>query len=241
MSTLHRAILLAMAGALSPLVTVATADFCASNPHQNKLGSSKDRYAGLNDNLQRALQAYEKAPTTEAFALVLAGLPEAESRADTAPLYVLGTNASATRNDVCYWVVRLTRKLPPIDAACPNAELAAELQLVGRKCWVIYFGSNKCNITAEANAELEDAETALKECGGACSVNVVGHADTFFPRRYSQRLSECRANAAKSNLVGRGIEESRIKASGRGEDDLEEPTKDGVREPLNRRATIEIN
>ena len=106
--------------------------------------------------------------------------------------------------------------------------------------YVIYFGFNKCNITADADEVLAEAATAARQLG-TVAIRIVGHTDTVGSPRANQRLSECRANAAKSNLVGRGIPASSISASGAGETQLFIQTGDGRKEPQNRRATVDLN
>jgi OOP family OmpA-OmpF porin len=108
------------------------------------------------------------------------------------------------------------------------------------KHFIIFFGFNKCNITAEADSVLSEAASAAKS-GGSASVTIVGHTDTVGSTKYNQKLSECRANAAKSNLVGKGVPDGAISASGKGETELMVQTGDGVKEPQNRRATIDLN
>jgi len=108
------------------------------------------------------------------------------------------------------------------------------------KHFIIFFGFNKCNITAEADSVLSEAAAAAKS-GGSASVTIVGHTDTVGSPKYNQKLSECRANAAKSNLAGKGVPEGAISASGKGESELMVQTGDGVKEPQNRRATIDLN
>jgi outer membrane protein OmpA-like peptidoglycan-associated protein len=105
--------------------------------------------------------------------------------------------------------------------------------------FVVFFGFNKCNITAEADAVLTEAASAAKTHGSA-SVLIVGHTDTVGSNSYNQKLSECRANAAKSGLVSKGIGEGQITATGRGETELLVKTGDNVKEPQNRRATIDL-
>lgn len=108
------------------------------------------------------------------------------------------------------------------------------------KQFIIFFGFNKCNITAEADAVLSEAASAAKS-GGSASVRIVGHTDTVGSNDYNQKLSECRANAAKANLVGKGVSEGSISTSGKGESELMVQTGDGVKEPQNRRATVDLN
>ena len=108
------------------------------------------------------------------------------------------------------------------------------------KQFIIYFGFDKCDISAEADAVLADAAATAKSTGSA-SISIVGHTDSSGSDAYNQKLSNCRATAAKTNLVGKGIAEGSIKTSGRGETELLVKTGDGVKEPQNRRATIDLN
>jgi outer membrane protein OmpA-like peptidoglycan-associated protein len=119
---------------------------------------------------------------------------------------------------------------PPVLPPQPSAE---------PEQFVIFFGFNKCNITAEADAVLSEAASAAKTTGAA-SILIVGHTDTVGSNSYNQKLSDCRASAAKSGLVSKGINEGQISASGRGETELLVKTGDNVKEPQNRRATIDL-
>ena len=106
--------------------------------------------------------------------------------------------------------------------------------------FIIFFGFNKCNITAEADSVLSEAASAAKSMGSA-SVTIVGHTDTVGSNKYNQKLSECRAHAAESNLEGKGVPKGAISASGKGETELMVQTGDGVKEPQNRRATVDLH
>ncbi|MBU6157116.1 MAG: outer membrane beta-barrel protein [Alphaproteobacteria bacterium] len=108
------------------------------------------------------------------------------------------------------------------------------------KQFIVFFGFNKCNITAEADSVLAEAAAAAKTTGAA-AIRVVGHTDTSGSNAYNQKLSECRADAVKTNLVGKGIAEGSISTSGKGEAELMVQTGDGVKEPQNRRATVDLN
>lgn len=122
---------------------------------------------------------------------------------------------------------------PPVAPAPPPPPVAEPKQ------FIIYFGFNKCNITPEADKVLGEAADAAKTDGSA-SVQIVGHTDTVGSDAYNQKLSDCRANAAKSGLVGKGVPAGSITASGRGETELLVKTGNNVKEPQNRRATIDI-
>jgi len=72
-------------------------------------------------------------------------------------------------------------------------------------------------------------------------VLVVGYADTSGSAAYNVGLSNRRARTVADSLVSMGVAGGVIALDGKGETALARPTADGVREPLNRRATIGIN
>ena len=77
--------------------------------------------------------------------------------------------------------------------------------------------------------------------GNATSIAVVGHADRSGSDAYNLRLSERRAKAVADALVGLGVAQTKLTVDWKGESQPAVPTPDGVKEPLNRRATIGVN
>jgi len=69
---------------------------------------------------------------------------------------------------------------------------------------------------------------------------VVGHTDTSGSNEYNLRLSMARSAAVKAGIGSNGIAAVAISTSGRGESELMVQTGDGVKEPQNRRATIDL-
>jgi len=124
--------------------------------------------------------------------------------------------------------------LPPAPPAPPPAP-----PMDAPEQFVIFFGFDKCNITAEADAVLSEAASAAKTTGAA-SIRIVGHTDTMGSNAYNEKLSNCRADAARSGLVSKGVDAGSISSSGRGETELLVKTGDNVKEPQNRRATIDL-
>lgn len=108
------------------------------------------------------------------------------------------------------------------------------------KQFMVFFGFNKANLTAEASRVVADAAAAAKEFGSA-SIVVVGHTDTVGSNAYNDALSMRRSQAVKDGLAGHGIPASAISTAGRGESELMVQTGDAVKEPQNRRATIDLN
>jgi len=70
---------------------------------------------------------------------------------------------------------------------------------------------------------------------------VVGHADTSGAAAYNVRLSEKRSKAVADAMVGLGVNAAALAVDWRGEAEPAVDTGDGVKEPLNRRATIDVN
>ncbi len=118
---------------------------------------------------------------------------------------------------------------PPPPLAAPSAP----------RQFLVFFGFNKTVLTVEAQRVVADAAAAAKQYGSA-SLVVVGHADTVGSKQYNQQLSERRAATVRSALIGQGIETSKITASGHGETELLVQTDDNVKEPQNRRTSIEL-
>jgi outer membrane protein OmpA-like peptidoglycan-associated protein len=108
------------------------------------------------------------------------------------------------------------------------------------KQFIVFFGFNKANLTSDAQRVVAEAAAAAKTNGSA-SILVTGHTDTVGSNRYNDRLSVRRATAVKDELVRQGIGAGMISAVGKGEMELMIQTGDNVKEPQNRRATIDLN
>lgn len=117
---------------------------------------------------------------------------------------------------------------PPVEPAAPARQ------------FIVFFGYNKYNLTSAGQRVVTEAVRAVQETGAA-TVLITGHTDTMGSPDYNQRLSMRRANAVKSELVRQGVSAAAISATGKGELELLVQTNDNVKEPQNRRATIDIN
>ena len=104
----------------------------------------------------------------------------------------------------------------------------------------MYFPFDKYILTPEAQTVVQAAADYART-GTPTSVVIVGHTDTSGSDAYNLRLSERRAKAVADALVGAGVGQSSLQVDWKGEKDLAVPTPDGVKEPLNRRATINVN
>lgn len=117
---------------------------------------------------------------------------------------------------------------PPPPPACPTSE------------FVVYFEWDRSNLNQAALETLDAAVARARECNIA-NVVVVGHTDTSGSTAYNQGLSERRASVVREALVARGIGAGSITTQARGETELARATRDGVREPLNRRTAVTIS
>ncbi|MFN7358659.1 OmpA family protein, partial [Brevundimonas sp.] len=106
--------------------------------------------------------------------------------------------------------------------------------------FVVYFDWDRSTLTAEAQQVVTQA-AAYARSGNPTRVLVVGHTDTSGSAAYNLGLSNRRARTVADALVAAGVNGGVVSLDGRGETQLARATADGVREPLNRRATVDIN
>jgi OmpA-OmpF porin, OOP family len=104
--------------------------------------------------------------------------------------------------------------------------------------YIVFFGFNKSNLTSEAQQVVAEAAAAAKQMGTA-TIIVTGHTDTVGGNAYNNRLSQRRADVVRDELSRQGVT-SKIVANGKGETELLVQTADNVKEPQNRRATIDL-
>jgi outer membrane protein OmpA-like peptidoglycan-associated protein len=129
-------------------------------------------------------------------------------------------------------------------AACREGFMAAMAQLeagvsVSPAGYMVFFDFDKYDLTPEAQQIVQAAAEAARKDGYAKLV-VTGHTDTVGSDEYNEALSIRRAEAVQQALIDLGIPADQITTRALGETSPLVPTGDGVREPQNRRAEIEI-
>jgi outer membrane protein OmpA-like peptidoglycan-associated protein len=104
----------------------------------------------------------------------------------------------------------------------------------------VIFSSGTATILPTALQRLDDVATALKHEPNARFI-VDGYADSRGSESTNLKLSEARAHAVRDYLIGRGVDSSRIRAVGRGEENpiASNATPEG--RANNRRVEIIIN
>jgi OmpA-OmpF porin, OOP family len=129
--------------------------------------------------------------------------------------------------------------------ACGSAEPEAPATVVAKQdgpvvpnSYLIYFDWDKAVLNEAGQKKLSDVTSDLKRKDTPYALVLNGHADASGSEPYNMKLSERRAHKVKALLTGLGIPDKAISVFAFGETDLAVPTKDGVREPLNRRVEI---
>jgi OOP family OmpA-OmpF porin len=125
------------------------------------------------------------------------------------------------------------------DGAAPPQPKPVDPPKSAPKQFIVFFGFNKSNLTPEAMQVVTDAAAAAKAYGSA-SISIVGHTDTVGSNEYNMRLSMRRSQTVKDALASLGVAPETISTGGRGEAELMVQTGDSVKEPQNRRATIDL-
>ena len=92
----------------------------------------------------------------------------------------------------------------------------------------------------EAETTLQAIAQNRAQCGWG-PLTVTGHADKSGSDKYNQALSERRAGEVRGYLVSHGVADGVVATQGFGETMPLVDTADGVKEPQNRRATIDLN
>lgn len=93
---------------------------------------------------------------------------------------------------------------------CPAAA-PAKLVLEG-----VNFDTDQATLKDDATATLNQAADSLKQWGDV-KVEVAGHTDNVGTDAYNQSLSQRRADAVRSYLIGKGVAADRLTAKGYGE------------------------
>jgi outer membrane protein OmpA-like peptidoglycan-associated protein len=124
--------------------------------------------------------------------------------------------------------------LPPLVAAAPAVRAPAERR------FLVFFDFDSASVRSDGQRVIRESASASRQVA-VTRIDVTGHADRSGNSRYNDRLSRRRANAVKRGLISNGVPEKDIIIYARGEREPLVPTRDGVREPQNRRVEIVLN
>jgi outer membrane protein OmpA-like peptidoglycan-associated protein len=106
--------------------------------------------------------------------------------------------------------------------------------------FMIFFKQNSNDLSERAVEKLDQIyEILIKNPNTEITLN--GYSDSIGAASYNEMISEIRANAVKSYLVGKGIEPSRILSFGHGSQKFIASNKTPEGRQLNRRVEIQLN
>jgi outer membrane protein OmpA-like peptidoglycan-associated protein len=105
--------------------------------------------------------------------------------------------------------------------------------------FIIFFKQNSNELSEKAVQKLDQVFEILRNNSYA-KVSLNGYSDSLGSVAYNQMISEIRANAVKSYLIGKGIAPSRIQAFGYGAQKFIASNKSPEGRQLNRRVEIEL-
>lgn len=105
--------------------------------------------------------------------------------------------------------------------------------------FIVYFPFDEAILTPQAQLVVDDA-ARYESQGNATRIKVIGYTDASGSVSYNDALSEKRAKVMADALVKLGVPPAKMDVEWKGKRDLAVQTGDGVKEPLNRRSTIEV-
>jgi outer membrane protein OmpA-like peptidoglycan-associated protein len=123
------------------------------------------------------------------------------------------TTKGMDRSKELYVILRLNMQRPVGDAVI--------------KLDKIYYDYDKCNINPRAAEELNRLVKLMNDYPDMV-IELSSHTDCRGSFAYNEKLSQCRADAAVSYILSKGIDKSRIVARGYGESKLVNECADGV-------------
>ncbi|MGD1878491.1 MAG: OmpA family protein [Kiloniellaceae bacterium] len=128
--------------------------------------------------------------------------------------------------------------LTDVDYSTPAPAMAAAMP--SQMQFIVLFDFDSTAYAPGNGTIVREALDAALANSGA-SLRITGHADRSGAVAYNQTLSERRANRVIEELVGGGVDPTRVSGEAVGETQPLIPTADGVREEGNRAVVINLN
>jgi len=98
-----------------------------------------------------------------------------------------------------------------------TAKAAAKADKPSALSLPVQFGFDSAEILPTARPQLDALVEGIRRLPGTQAVVIEGHTDSIGPEAYNDKLSQRRAQAVRSYLVAQGIDASRLRAEGYGE------------------------
>lgn len=159
--------------------------------------------------------------------------------------------AGPASNQGCPFVDTDGDGVPDPDDKCPNVagprenqgcpEIKEEVvKKVNYAAQNIYFATGKATLLSKSFKGLSEVAQILKD-DPELKLSIDGHTDNVGADNFNQKLSESRAAAVKSYLVKKGIDASRLVATGYGETQPVADNKTATGRQKNRRVELKLN
>ncbi len=113
------------------------------------------------------------------------------------------------------------------------------VEKVNKAAQNIFFATGSSKLLARSYKSLKDVAQIMKD-NPTYKIDVDGHTDNTGGAELNQKLSESRANSVKQYLIENGIDESRIVATGYGEDKPIADNKTSAGRAKNRRVEMRL-
>ena len=104
----------------------------------------------------------------------------------------------------------------------------------------LFFENNSDKLKVASLSQLDALILILNKYPGA-KLSIEGHTDSVGTDDYNMTLSQKRSNSVKQYLMGKGIEESRLKAIGFGETKPVATNNTSLGKAKNRRVELKTN
>ncbi|MEO5890046.1 MAG: OmpA family protein [Ferruginibacter sp.] len=127
---------------------------------------------------------------------------------------------------------------PASNYGCPVIETAI-VEKVNKAAGNIFFVTGSAKLLAKSNAALNNVVSILND-NPSYKVDIDGHTDITGTPAKNQVLSEARASSVKAYLVSKGIDESRLVATGYGIDKPIADNKTAAGRAKNRRVEMKV-
>ena len=121
----------------------------------------------------------------------------------------------------------------------PAANPTKSAEMLVDSIFVLFFKQNSNDLSEKAVEKLDRVfEILIKNPSAEIILN--GYSDSICPTSYNEMISEIRANAAKSYLIGKGITPARMMTFGHGTQKFIASNKSATGRQMNRRVEIEL-
>jgi len=124
------------------------------------------------------------------------------------------------------------------NAGCPELkkEVVERINMAAKN---IFFATGSAKLLAKSNASLNNVAKLLQE-NPTYIADISGHTDNTGTAAKNQTLSEARANAVAEYLKGKGVPESQLTATGKGQDEPIADNKTAAGRAKNRRVEMKV-